>query len=156
MTTAMDGDNDAARVLQRRTEAAAMKIQGLTWQQIADQLGYASSGSAYTAVMPWLRRQAEETIADLRDLTNARLERVMTALYPKAIAGDVKAAAEFRRYLADFRRHNGLDAPVQVQISTGAEARIQSALADARSVILGLVSGDGVPDITDLPPAQEA
>lgn len=147
----IDGDRDAARVLLRRTEAASLKLQGLTWAQIAEQTGYSSAGSAYTAVMPWLRRQADETITDLRDITNARLERVMAALYPKAIAGDVKAAAEFRRYVADFRRHNGLDAPVQVQISTGAAARLQDVLANAEQVVLGLVESS-----TDLPPALEA
>lgn len=152
--TSIDGDRDAARVLQRRTEAASLKLQGLTWAQIAEQTGYASAGSAYTAVMPWLRRQADETITDLRDVTNARLERVMAALYPKAIAGDVKAAAEFRRYVADFRRHNGLDAPVQVQISTGAAARLQDVLANAEQVVLGLVV-ESSHDLDD-PPALEA
>lgn len=159
MTSPIDGDHDQARVVARVAEAAALKLQGLTWAQVAEQTQYASAGSAYSAVMPWLRRQAEETITDLRDLTNARLERVMVALYPKAISGDLKAAAEYRRYLADFRRHNGLDAPLQVQISSGVEARLADVLADASKVVLGLVTESRELDDDEqqhLPPALEA
>lgn len=157
MTQQFDGDTDPGRVLARRTEAASLRLQGLTWEQIAERLGYADRGSAYNAVMPWLRRQAEETVNDLRDLTNARLERVMVALWPKAIAGDLKAAAEYRRYLADYRRHNGLDAPLQVQISSGVEARLADVLNDATQVVMGLVTAsEELPPEQHLPPALEA
>lgn len=158
MTTELDGDNDTSRVALRRTRAAEMRLAHKTWKEIADELGYASGGAAYSALMPHIRKQAEETIAELRDLTNARLERVMAVLLPLAEAGNIPAAHQYRRYLADFRRHNGLDAPVQIQVSTGAAARLDDVLADATKVVLGLVEAtdDGVHEITDLPPALEA
>lgn len=149
-TSAIDGSRDQAALEARVRDAAALRLQGLTWDRVAQESGYASRGSAHQAVMRYLRDQREETIAELRDLTNARLERVMAALYPKAIAGDVAAAGEFRRYLADFRRHNGLDAPIQVQVSSGAEARLRDVLADARATVMGLVV-----DSSLLPDEQE-
>lgn len=139
-TVPMNGDTDPARVAIRHGEAAALRKQGLTWQEIADRLGYAGPGSAYNAVMPALRRIEQETLADLRDITNARLERVMTALWPKAIAGDVKAAGELRRYIADYRRHNGLDAPLQVHVQMDTDTA-RAVLVDR---LLALRGGDVV------------
>lgn len=158
--TEIDGSTDQAALEARIAAAAALRLQGLSWDRVATEAGYASRGAAYNAVMRYLRDQRSETITELRDLTNARLERVIAALWPKAIAGDVAAAAEVRRYIADFRRHNGLDAPMQVQISSGAEARLTDALQDARSLLTGLLAArqqsDGTHVVTDLPDALEA
>lgn len=144
----IDGDTDQGRVNERRIEAARLRKQGLTWQEVADQSGYASSGAAYNAVMPALRKLAEETLGDLRDLTNARLERVMTALWPAAIRGDVKAAGEYRRYLADYRRHNGLDAPLQVHMDVTVDAAKQ-VLVDRLLALTGgqVVEGIVLPNV---------
>lgn len=150
----IDGDRDQARVANRVRLAAELRLKGHTWARVAELVGYASPGAAHNAVMPYVRAQRDETITELRDLTNARLERGMQALWPRFIRGDLPAMREYRKLLADFRRHNGLDAPVQVQVSSGAESRLADALNDATQVILGMVT-ESHTEPAD-PPALEA
>ena len=61
-------------------------------QQVADQLGCTSRGTAYNVVAKALREQTAEAVADLRDLENARLDALQVSLWDAAMAGDVKAA----------------------------------------------------------------
>ncbi|HEV7979833.1 hypothetical protein [Amycolatopsis sp.] len=47
-------------VARRRAEAIKLRSQGLTWQQVADELGYASRGAACTDVTRALEIEREE------------------------------------------------------------------------------------------------
>lgn len=55
-------------IAERRAEACRLARDGVPWQEIADRLGYASRGAAYTDVM----RQLRKTEAELKDLVNDR------------------------------------------------------------------------------------
>jgi hypothetical protein len=134
------GDRDQARVLTRIAAATADRLMGLTWQQVADRNGYASKGAVCSAVLGFLRRQANENAAALRDLESARYDRAAAALYAKVLSGDARAQDTWLRNRAAYRALNGLNAPLQVTLSSGAQAALADALGDAEQLVMGLVT----------------
>lgn len=133
----LDGDRDAARVADRVKRGAELRIQRASWQFIADELGYASAGAAFTAVMGHLRRLRDETLGDLRDEESAAYDRAAMALWPKVLAGDARAQDTWLRNRQRFARLHGLDAPVQLQLSAGAVADVEDALAELEELYSG-------------------
>lgn len=74
----------AARVI----TALDLAIAGNDWLTIAQQASYASPGAAYNAVQRELKRRIDVRVDALRTLHLARLGRLRTIYYPKAMAGD--------------------------------------------------------------------
>jgi hypothetical protein len=134
------GDRDGARVLTRIEAAAADRLMGMTWEQVARRNGYASRGAVCGSVLAYLRRQTNETIGALRDQETARLDRAAAALWPKVLQGDARAQDTWLRNRASFRALHGLNAPLQVTLSSGAQAALADALGDAEAIVMGLVT----------------
>jgi hypothetical protein len=59
---------------------------GVSFEKIAESLGYANRGSAYKAVMAGLKAARLEPAKALRRLELRRLDRLFMALWPHAIA----------------------------------------------------------------------
>ena len=93
----------------RRVRAVELKAAGLTYEQIANELGYTSKGTAYNIVTKALREQTAEAVADLRDLENARLDALLHALWDAAMTGDVKAVAAVLQIVQARVHLNGLE-----------------------------------------------
>lgn len=63
----------------RDAEACRLRAQNLTYQQIADQLGFASKGAAYDAVQRTLRETVQEPAEELRQLELMQLDELARA-----------------------------------------------------------------------------
>ncbi|WP_141845244.1 helix-turn-helix domain-containing protein [Humibacillus xanthopallidus] len=75
----------------RQARAVELATQGLTYQAIADELGYAHKGTVYRMVHQALARNRREAVEGLQELEVARLDAVQHALWDKAMGGDVGA-----------------------------------------------------------------
>lgn len=65
----------------RRTQRAVeMRVMGATYQQIADELGYKSAGSANTSVRRAMQDSLREPCDQLRELENLRLDKALDAI----------------------------------------------------------------------------
>ena len=64
---------------QRDAEAARLRTRHWTYQQIADELGYASRGAAYDGVQRALQAVVREPAEELRTLELERLDRLARA-----------------------------------------------------------------------------
>jgi hypothetical protein len=93
----------------RRVRAVELKTAGLTYAQVAVELGYTSRGTAYNVVAKALRDQTTEAVGSLRDLENARLDALQMALWNAAMTGDVGAATAIVRIIGARVRLNGLE-----------------------------------------------
>lgn len=137
------------------------RAERMTYAEIAEKAGYANASGARQALIRALDRHEAENVQELRTLENLALDRdelTLSAIITNTSlpAKDRIAAINARTRLSARRsRLNGLDAPMQLQVSSGAEARIRSALADARTLVLGLVGEDGVATITDMGTEEE-
>ncbi len=118
---------------ERREEAVKLRMQGFTWQQIANQLGYASQGHACTDVKRGLDRARKDfavTVEQWRDLELQRLEdleRKARTVYDDYVTGtgtlggsdDQRLAAMDRMLKVADRRARllGLDQPVKHEVT---------------------------------------
>ena len=93
----------------RRVRAVELKSAGFTYEQVANQLGYTSRGTAYNVVAKALREQTAEAVGSLRDLENARLDALQAALWDAAMTGDVRAAAAIVQIVQARVHLNGLE-----------------------------------------------
>ncbi len=74
------GDKDA-RVLELRRA-------GLTWQRIAEEVGYADHSGAHRAYQRAIRNDSEQSTDELLRQELDRLDRLQVAAWPKAMTGD--------------------------------------------------------------------
>lgn len=120
--------NKAARAAKARERVALdLHLAGLTYAQIAAELGYADRGSAHRAVMRCMARDYPASeVADARQREEARLERAHQAVWPRVLLGDLKAIETMLKIHDRRARLLGLLAPLRVeQIDPETDARIR-------------------------------
>ncbi|MBL7487105.1 hypothetical protein [Frankia sp. AgW1.1] len=144
---------DAATIA-RDSEAAKMRIDGKTYDQIAVALGYPNRGVAYRAVQRFLQATAQETADELRALELERLDRLyqagMQVLEAKHYTvqkdgviwhdgkpleddGPVLAAIDRLLKIQDRRaKLLGLDAPTKVEVRTVGQIEAEIAELERR------------------------
>lgn len=108
----------AAQARERMKQALELRKAGATYDQIAQRLGYAASGAAYTAVATAIKDITRAPAEELRTLELERLDALMLAVWNKAKAGDYKAVDTVLRIMDRRAKYLGLDAPVRVAAST--------------------------------------
>ena len=97
---------------EREEQALQLRIAGLTYRCIGEEMGISESG-AYKAVARALRRLNEriaESAEELRRIEMERLNALHLAFWPRAEKGDEKAADRILRIGAAIRALWGLDA----------------------------------------------
>ena len=117
----------AARVV----TALDLAIAGHDWETIARLSGYASRGAAYTAVQRELKRRIDERVDSLRTLQLARLGRMRTVYYPKAMEGDGWSMDRVLRLDERESQLMGLDAVRETQMAQPPIIDISMPLAQA-------------------------
>ncbi len=103
-------------------DALALRRAGASFREIASQLG-CSSTSAFRAVSRVLDRtmvELGESAAVLRAMELERLDALLAAVWPAAVAGDLPSVAMALRVAERRARLLGLDAPVRQEL-TGAD-----------------------------------
>ena len=83
---------DRALASARKLRAIELKMQGLNYQQIADELGYTNRGTVYKIIRDAQASRLSEAVETQRELELARLDALQAALWPDAMAGDVQAS----------------------------------------------------------------
>lgn len=128
----------------RDAEACRLRGQGLTFQQIADELGYATRADAHRAVSKSLHEIAEPAVAELRRASSDRLEYVAQRMMEildrdgapvtagkdgdividpatgeavRDMSSQIAAARELRALSERLAKLYGLDAPAKQEIT---------------------------------------
>lgn len=149
---------DVAETSARRARAVRLKLSGLTYEQIAHELGYSSAGAVRHLVVRALERVEARAVHEYRDLQHARLERVHAALWPLVIGAHtptrvlpdgrtepdpsyvdpdtrIKAAGMILRNAERTSKLLGLDAPQRLEVDAGAQAKLEDALLALREAV---------------------
>lgn len=87
----------SAAVVERRTKAVELVGAGMSYDEVAAELGYANRSGAWKAVQASLKAVQAETVDEYRALSLDRLEALLAQVWDKAMAGDVNAVAAARR-----------------------------------------------------------
>ena len=87
----------SAAVIERRTRAVELARSGMSYDDIAQRLGYANRSGAWKAVQASLKAVQADTVDEYRALSLDRLEAMLAVVWPAAMDGDLKAVAAVRR-----------------------------------------------------------
>lgn len=105
----------------RRQKAIALKLAGLTYEQIAEKLEYSSRQAAQKDVVRALATALTDlgrTAEEFREVELQRLDRLQAAAWPLAVGGNLQAIDTCRRIIHDRRQLLGLDAPQRHEVLT--------------------------------------
>ena len=111
---------EKVRAALREAEAVELRAAGVSFAKIGKKLEMSESG-AYLAVKRVLERviaQATETQGENVALALRRLDTMLTALWPRVLAGDPQAVAAALRVEERRARMLGYDAPAKVAPTT--------------------------------------
>ncbi len=75
----------------RKCRAIQLKLQGLTYQQIADELGYTSRGTVHKIIKTAQATQLTGAVEEHLDIEVSRLNALQAAVWPAAMSGDLRA-----------------------------------------------------------------
>lgn len=98
---------------ERRQRALALKLNGASYAQIAESLGYASANSAYQAIRTEILNTKQESAGELKAIQFERLNHMLLVLQPQVMTGDKGA--------------------IQTALS----------IMDRMNTLMGVVAGDG-------------
>ncbi len=102
---------DRALASARKCRAIQLKLQGLTYQQIADQLGYTSRGTVYKIIKTAQATQLTDAVEEHLDIEVSRLNALQAAVWPAAMSGDLQALVVAARIIDARCRLLGLIGP---------------------------------------------
>lgn len=131
----------------RQNRALELRMAGASAQQIAEILDYPSPSAAAHGAVQALRRE-DARLADsreqVRSLQLARLERIIRAIWPNVIAGDLFAIDRALKIFERQARLLGLDAPTQVTLTDETKTDLMRMVAQLEaSLVPGEVVVDG-------------
>jgi hypothetical protein len=115
-------------------ERKAMELRraGVTYEGIAERLGYQTRNGAHRAVARALARNPAADVAGVRELETDRLDRLLVAVWPTAMKGDAKAVDQVLKIAERRARLLGLDVSTHVADVTPPRPRLIWEDDDAR------------------------
>ena len=134
-------------------QALALRLQGLTYDQIGEQVGR-DPAACYRAVAKHLqhtRAVAAETAQELREVELARLDRMLAVVGPMAEAGDLQAVDRVLRIQERRAAYLGLDAPKAQLVAVDSRpdtVKALMALVANSKLDVGQASSETVIDVT--------
>lgn len=134
---------------ERRAKAIRLKIEGHSYTEIAEELGYSSRGSANSDVRRALEKHVIEeglAVEAWRELELARLDVLQRAIWPEAMGGSPRAIETALKILDRRAKLLGLDSAIKLEVLTvdALDAQIQRLEAELGRV--GLAAADGEAD----------
>jgi hypothetical protein len=105
-----------AQAVIRQAEALKLRLTGADYAEIAKHLGYASPEGAWKAVRSGLKRTLQEPADQVRQLELDRCDRLLNAIWDRAIAGDGESIDRCLRIMRRRAQLLGLDAPKNMKL----------------------------------------
>ena len=113
----MRSQTQQVRAHDRHLRALELRKAGATYQQIADELGYAGPRGAHKAVASALKATLKEPAEEVRTLELARLDAALLAIWRRVTRGEEKAIDRLLAIMKKRMELLGLAAPRQTQLS---------------------------------------
>jgi len=102
-------------IIEKERRVLELKLAGLTFDRIAEQVGYADGSSACKAYNRALRRTLQEPASEVREAELLRLDKILAGCWRDAISGDPKAANTALKVIQEGSKLLGLYAPVKTE-----------------------------------------
>ena len=124
-------------VLAKEAEVVKLRRGGLTWDLIAERVGYAFPSAAHAAYQRAAQRVVAEDIEAIRQVETERLDLAQSAIWGKVLQGDNPSIANLLRIMERRAKLLGLDQPtrIQAEVVTYDADSIDARLADIISAV---------------------
>ena len=100
---------------EKQAAALILRKSGHTFEEIAEQLDYASKSGAFKAVMSALKKTIQEPADELRALELERLDVMLKSVWPFILKGSPRHVEMGLKVMDRRAALLGLDAPKQVE-----------------------------------------
>ena len=117
-------------MIEKQTRALQLRQAGLSFREIAAQLGYKSPSGAHAAVQNALSETISPVVEEYRQLNLQRLETILGGLWPHVLRGnDHQLIGEARRVVHDINEllgvfHSAPTVAVNLEVSEDAKATV--------------------------------
>jgi phosphohistidine swiveling domain-containing protein len=111
------GNSGRLQARERQRRALELRKAGLTYVQIAQQLGYSDHTGARQAVLKAFDEIIVEPTVDLRNLQYERLNHMLLVLWPKVQGGDERSIATALAIMKDMNALMGTEAPQEINVT---------------------------------------
>jgi hypothetical protein len=144
--------NSKATAAEKRKQALDLRRAGWTFEDIANEVGYANKGSAHRAVKQGIADITRESATELVELELARLDDMLAGMYEKARDGDLWAVDRVLKIMEQRAKFLNLY-DRQPEDPT---ANVRGALLDFAAGLKGLFGPDDTyGQVTDDSPSAE-
>ena len=92
----------------KRSRAVELLAEGCSYDEIPRQIGFTNRGSAHRAVSKALSEREVEDVDELRASELVRLDRLQSAVWAKAMTGDIRAVNTVVKIIGQRARLLGL------------------------------------------------
>jgi hypothetical protein len=118
-------------VLAKEAEVVKLRRGGLTWDMIAERVGYSAPMSAQRAYMRAANRIVQDDIDTIRKMETERLDIAQSAIWGRVLNGELTAVQTFIRIQERRAKLLGLDQPFkqQIEVTTYDGSTIDSEVA---------------------------
>lgn len=93
----------------RKARCVELALAGYSYDEIAEEVGYANRGTAWRAVQDSLASTTVTLASEYRDMEMARLDALQAAHWPEAVSGSVRSADFVLRVIDRRMKLLGLD-----------------------------------------------
>lgn len=102
-------------LIDKETKVLELRRAGLTWQRIAEEVGYSDHSGAYAAYKRAMKRTLQQPADELRQQELDRIDRLQLAAWPKAMQGHIQSIGIIVRLMERRARLLGLDMPIRIE-----------------------------------------
>lgn len=101
-------------ILEKELQIIELRRAGVTWEQIAREVGFKNASGAYKMYQRAAERMVRPDLEEYRDMQLDRLERMHKAVWLRAKDGDLRAIEMALRIGDREAKLLGLDAPTKI------------------------------------------
>lgn len=118
MTTARRTQQDRRRAtaLKKALRALELRTHGFSYEDIAQNVGFANRQNAHRAVKKAMEHLPQEATRDMRDVELLKLDRLESSLWSQAESGDTASVTAILKVMERRAKLTGLDKPIKVDI----------------------------------------
>lgn len=102
--------------LEKEARVLSLRRQGITFDRIAQVLGYASASGAYNAYRRACLKIIYEEVEETRKMEMDRLDNAQAKIMPAVNRGDLQAVHALIRIMERRAKLLGLDAPIKHEV----------------------------------------
>jgi len=103
-------------LIDKELKVLELRRMGMTWQKIAEQVGYADHTGAYAAYKRAMKRTLQQPAKELREQELDRVDRLQMAAWANAMKGDIGSIHVIVRLMERRAKLLGLDVPVKSEV----------------------------------------